>query len=103
MEKSTVRRKWKIEEELVLLKEIKRHPELLNYAFFNTARLVKRTPDACRIHWYKELRHKTTEPIYALVSEKKACVNTKVDRFKKYEGIKLGKGVWSRIKEIFSK
>lgn len=98
---------WTIPEEKILLKNIRNNPMNLQEVFRTTAKQLKKNSRGVEKHWYAVLRHKTTDPVFALVSEKHTIQNTKT--IIKNKPVSMDKitftslSLWEKIKLLFLK
>ena len=98
---------WTIPEEKILLKNIRNNPMNLQEVFRATAKQLNKNRRGVEKHWYTVLRHKTTDPVFALVSEKQTVQNTKT--IIKNKPISMDKitftslSLWEKIKLLFLK
>ena len=87
--------RWKKQEDRVLFKQIEKYPYNLTKAFTETARIIGRSKDACRLRWYC---HKADDPetvCFATVCRRGSVVNRKSRPPKKKP-----KGWWHSIKKL---
>lgn len=98
---------WTISEEKILLKNIRNNPMNLQEVFRKTAKQLNKNSRGVEKHWYAVLRHKTTDPVFALISEKQTIQNTKT--VLKNKPISMDKitftslSLWEKIKLLFLK
>lgn len=98
---------WTVSEDKILLKNIRNNPMNLQEVFRVTAKQLNKNLKGVETHWYRVLRHKTTDPVFALVSEKQTVQNTKT--IIKNKPISMDKitftslSLWEKIKLLFLK
>lgn len=73
--------RWSSEEERVLIDQVTRHAYNLAEAFREASRLIDRSSDACKQHWYHTLSKKGINSVcLATIGYKTKNINRKVVR-----------------------
>ena len=74
----TNKKRWTVEEEQVLIDQIKRSANNITEAFRRTSRLINRTEAACTYHWYVVISKRENPSVcFVTVGQKTKNVNRK--------------------------
>lgn len=85
-------RKWTTEEDEVLIRKVKEHPQNLTRCFISVSLSIDRTPSAVAYHWYAVVSKRPNSTCFFTASPKHISRNRKNSN-----GTACNRNIWQRL------